>query len=87
MTEAHHQPPAEVLERYAAAQPKLQKLYDMAVNYFQCKCLDKTNLERRPPVALSLRDPDHVFTIKPGFKQPKKVFHVDGSGSRSREFP
>ena len=79
MTDHNPQAPAEVLDRYVQETPRLQKFYDMAVNYFQCKCLDKTNLERRPPVALCLRDPDHVFTIKPGFKQPKKVFHADGS--------
>jgi hypothetical protein len=67
-----HEDPAAVLERYTVAQPKLQKFYEMAVNYFQCKCLNKTNLERRPPVALCLRDPDHVFTLKPGFRQPVK---------------
>ena len=72
MNEVPHEAPADVLVRYAAAQPKLQKLYDMAVNYFRCKCLDKTNLKRRPPVALCLRDPDHVFTLKPGFRQPRK---------------
>ena len=72
MTTTNHDSPTEVLERYAQAQPKLKTFYDMAVNYFRCKCLDKTNLERRPPVALCLRDPDHVFTIKPGFKSPRK---------------
>ena len=50
------------------AQAKLQKCYDMAVNYFRCMCRDKTNLERRPPVAHCLRDPDHVFTQKPGLR-------------------
>lgn len=72
-----HETPADVLKRYADAQPKLQKFYDMAVNYFRCKCLDKFNLERRPPVSLCLRDPDHIFTAKPGFKQPRKRI-VDG---------
>jgi hypothetical protein len=70
--------PAEVLERYAAAQPKLQKCFEMAVNYFRCKCLDKTSLERRPPVSLCLRDPDHVFTLKPGFRQPRKRRGLNG---------
>lgn len=79
MTAHNPQAPAEVLDRFVQEKLKLQKFYDMAVNYFRCKCLDKTNLERRPPVALCLRDPDHVFTIKPGFKQPRKHFHLDGS--------
>jgi len=78
MTTSNHDEPAEVLERFAQAKPKLERFYDMAVNYFRCKCLDKTNLERRPPVALCLRDPDHVFTVKPGFKHPRKRL-VDGS--------
>lgn len=79
MTAHNLQAPAEVLDRYVQEKLKLEKFYDMAVNYFRCKCLDKTNLERRPPVALCLRDLDHVFTIKPGFKKPRKHFHVDGS--------
>lgn len=58
MTTSNHDEPAEVLERYLQAQPKMEKFYDMAVNYFKCKCLDKTKVERCPPVALCLRDPD-----------------------------
>lgn len=77
MTTTNQDSPAEVLERFESAQPKLQIFYEMAVNYFRCKCLDKKNLERRPPVALCLRDPDHVFTIKPGFRSPRKRL-VDG---------
>ena len=79
MNDYDPQAPAEVLGRCVQETPKLQKFFDMAVNYFQCKCLDKTNLERCPPVALCLRDPDHVFTIKPGFKKPRKHFHLDGN--------
>lgn len=78
MTISNPDRPAEVLERYLHTQPKMQKFFDMSVNYFRCKCLDKTNLERRPPVSLILRDPDHVFTMRPGFKTPKKVFHAGG---------
>lgn len=77
MTTSNYHSPAEVLEHFESAQPKLQTFYDMAVNYFRCKCLDKTDLERRPPVALCLRDPDHVYTVKPGFQSPKKKL-VDG---------
>lgn len=79
MTTSNYDTSAEVLERYVKATPKLETFYDMAVNYFQCKCLGKTNLERCPPVALSLRDPDHVFTVRPGFKKPKKRRQADGS--------
>lgn len=79
MTTSNHDEPAEVLERYLQAQPKMEKFFDMAVNYFRCKCLDKTNLERCPPVALCLRDPDHVFTVKPGFLSPRKRRQKDGS--------
>jgi hypothetical protein len=64
--------PLEVISRFDAEKPRLQIFYDMAVNYFRCKCLDKHNLERRPPVALCLRDPDYVFTLKPGFTKPMK---------------
>ena len=78
-TTSNHDQPAEVLKRYAQANFKLEKFFDMSVNYFRCKCLDKTNLERRPPVSLCLRDPDHVFTVRPGFLSPKKRRQQNGS--------
>ena len=71
--------PADVLGRNAPARPELEKLHDMAASYFRCKCPDETALERRPPVALGLRGPGHVFTAKPGFRKPRKRLGVDGS--------
>ncbi|HBJ33420.1 MAG TPA: hypothetical protein DDZ51_01405 [Planctomycetaceae bacterium] len=70
---------AEALERYAQGNLKLEKFFDMTVNYFRCKCFDRTNLERRPPVSLCLRDPDHVFTLKPGYRSATKRRQQDGS--------
>lgn len=79
MTEIDTVAPTEVLERYSHVNHRLQKFFDMTINYFRCKCLDKTNLERCPPVALCLRDPDHVFTMKPGYKSANKRRQQDGA--------
>ena len=79
MTTPNPNGPSEVLGRYDQARPRLQKFHDMKVNYFRCKCLDKTNLERRLPVSLCLRDPDHVFTLNPGYRSARKRRQQDGS--------